>query len=108
MDNSFDTIIDLFDENIDYEDIIKKDENESYYIAKAEKILSQIDNNENYFIFLKIFLKKYNSLDKDKKKQIENMINIKIKVDDKEPPKKVIIKKKKESKKPKLNNFDDY
>ena len=68
-------ILDLFDgnENTLYQDsIMDNDEPKEYYIGKAEFILKQLDNNINYFEFLKVMMKKYHELnDKQKKELIE-------------------------------------
>ena len=55
-------ILDLFDGNETtlYQDsIMDNEEPKGYYIGKAEFILKQLDNNINYFEFLKVMMKKY-------------------------------------------------
>ena len=55
-------ILDLFDGNDTtlYQDsIMDNEEPKEYYIGKAEFILKQLDNNINYFEFLKVMMKKY-------------------------------------------------
>ena len=64
-------ILDLFDckETTAYQDsILNNDEPKEYYIGKAEFILKQLDDNINYFEFLKIFMKKYHTLTDSQKK----------------------------------------
>ena len=102
-------IVDLFGGNTEtiYDDIImNEDEPKEYYIGKAEFILKQLDDNINYFEFLKVFMKKYHTLTNTQKQELIEFMNI--------PEKeKIIIKEKivyKEKKsKPKINNYvDDY
>ena len=103
-------IVDLFggDEETIYDDsIMNKDEPKEYYIGKAEFILKQLDNDINYFEFLKTIMKKYHTLDQSKKNEIIEFMNIpeKFKVVEKEK----IIYREKKSKKPKINKYnDDY
>ena len=101
-------IVDLFggDEETIYDDsIMNKDEPKEYYIGKAEFILKQLDDNINYFEFLKIFMKKYHILTDSQKKELIEFMNIpeKIKIVEKE---KIVYREKKS--KPKINNYDDY
>ena len=102
-------ILDLFDSNetsVYQDSILNNDEPKEYYIGKAEFILKQLDDNINYFEFLKVFMKKYHTLTDPQKKELIEFMNI--------PEKeKIIIKEKivyKEKKsKPKINNYgDDY
>ena len=101
-------IVDLFggDEETMYDDsIMNKDEPKEYYIGKAEFILKQLDNDINYFEFLKTIMKKYHTLDQLKKNEIIEFMNIpeRVKIVEKV---KTVYKEKKS--KPKLNNYDDY
>ena len=101
-------IVDLFggDEETIYDDsIMNKDEPKEYYIGKAEFILKQLDNDINYFEFLKVIMKKYHTLDQTKKNEIIEFMNIpeKIKIVEKV---KTVYKEKQS--KPKINNYDDY
>ena len=101
-------IVDLFggDEETIYDDsIMNKDEPKEYYIGKAEFILKQLDNDINYFEFLKVIMKKYHTLDQSKKNEIIEFMNIPEKVKIVEKVKTVY--KEKQSK-PKINNYDDY
>ena len=102
-------ILDLFDSNEEtlYDDsIFNKNQPKEYYQGKAEFILKQLDNNINYYEFLKVLLKNYNDLNEQQKKNIIELLNIpeKIKIVEKE---KIIYKDKKNSK-PKCNYYDDY
>ncbi len=101
-------ILDLFDckETTAYQDsILNNDEPKEYYIGKAEFILKQLDDNINYFEFLKIFMKKYHTLTDSQKKELILFMNI-------PEREKIVIKEKivyREKKtKPKINNYDDY
>ena len=101
-------IIDLFDgiEETVYDDaIMDTDEPKEYYIGKAEFILKQLNDN-NYYEFLKVIMKKYHTLDQSNKDEIIEYMNIpeKIKIVEKT---KIVYKEKKTSKK-QLNNYDDY
>ena len=101
-------IVDLFggDEETIYDDIImNKDEPKEYYIGKAEFILKQLDDNINYFEFLKTILKKYHNLNDTQKAEIIEFMNI--------PEREKIVEKvkivyKEKKSKPKINNYDDY
>ena len=101
-------ILDLFDGNETtlYQDsIMDNEEPKEYYIGKAEFILKQLDDNINYFEFLKIFMKKYHTLTDSQKKELILFMNI-------PEREKIVIKEKivyREKKtKPKINNYDDY
>ena len=101
-------IVDLFggsEETIYDDSIMNKDEPKEYYIGKAEFILKQLDNDSNYYEFLKVIMKNYHSLDQNKKDEIIEFMNIpeRVKVVEKV---KTVYKEKKS--KPKLNNYDDY
>ena len=101
-------IVDLFggDEETIYDDaIMNVDEPKEYYIGKAEFILKQLNDENNYFEFLKVIMKKYHTIDQNKKNEIIEFMNIpeKIKIVEKV---KTIYKEKKI--KPKINNYDDY
>ena len=101
-------IIDLFDgtEETVYDDaIMDTDEPKEYYIGKAEFILKQLNDN-NYYEFLKVILKKYHELEQTNKDEIIEFMNIpeKVKIVEKT---KIVYKEKKTSKS-KLNNYDDY
>lgn len=102
-------ILDLFDSNEEtlYDDsILNKNQPKEYYQGKAEFILKQLDNNINYYEFLKVLLKNYKNLNDQQKKNIIELLNIpeKIKIVEKE---KIIYKEKNHSK-PKCNYYDDY
>ena len=101
-------ILDLFDSNetTAYKDsIMNNDEPKEYYIGKAEFILKQLDDNINYFEFLKIFMKKYHTLTDSQKKELIEYMNI-------PEREKIVIKEKivyrEKKSKPKINNYDDY
>ena len=101
-------ILDLFDSNetTAYQDsILNNDEPKEYYIGKAEFILKQLDDNINYFEFLKIFMKKYHTLTDSQKKELIEYMNI-------PEREKIIIKEKivyrEKKSKPKINDYDDY
>ena len=101
-------IIDLFDADEDtvYQDsIMDNDHPKEYYIGKAEFILKQLNDN-NYYEFLKVILKKYHTLDDNQKKEIIEFMNIPEKV--KIVEKVTIVYKEKKNKKAKVNNYDDY
>ena len=102
-------IIDLFGSNEEtlYDDMImNKDEPKEYYIGKAEFILKQLNDSDNYYEFLKVILKKYNNLTENQKKYIIEFLNIPEK--EKIVYKEKNIYKEKKSSKPKFNNYDDY
>ena len=101
-------IVDLFggDEETIYDDaIMNADEPKEYYIGKAEFILKRLNDENNYFEFLKVIMKKYRTIDQNKKNEIIEFMNIpeKVKIVEKV---KTIYKEKKI--KPKINNYDDY
>lgn len=103
--NDMDLITDMFD--VTYDDIIEEDKEDSYYIGKAENILKQMPNNDNYFHFLITMLKRYHDLDTDKKEIINNMILIQ-EIPTEMPKVKAKVNTSKKNKKPKLNTYDDY
>ena len=101
-------IVDLFggsEETIYDDSIMNKEEPKEYYIGKAEFILKQLDNDSNYYEFLKVIMKNYHSLDQNKKDEIIEFMNIPERVKVVEKVKTVYREKKT---KPKLNNYDDY
>ena len=52
-------IVDLFggsEETIYDDSIMNKEEPKEYYIGKAEFILKQLDNDSNYYEFLKVIM----------------------------------------------------
>jgi len=104
--NDMDLITDMFD--VTYDDIIEEDKEDSYYIGKAENILKQMPNNDNYFHFLITMLKRYHDLDTDKKEIINNMILIKDTKPKVKPKVKAKVNTSKKNKKPILNTYDDY
>lgn len=105
--NDMDLITDMFD--VTYDDIIEEDKEDSYYIGKAENILKQMPNNDNYFHFLITMLKRYHDLDTDKKEIINNMILIQeIPTEMPKVKAKAKVNTSKKNKKPKLNTYDDY
>ena len=68
-------ILDLFDSNEEtlYDDsILNKNQPKEYYQGKAEFILKQLDNNINYYEFLKVLLKNYKNLNEQQKKILLN------------------------------------
>ena len=75
--------------------------NADYYIDKAQEILCDIDI-DNYYVFLKNILVRFNDIDGDKKKELIAMLNIPVVT-------KIVYKTetKKKKKKKKLN-MDDY
>ena len=89
-----------------HDDVIEEGHPPSYYEGKAINILTQLDDIDNYFYFLKAILKKYEKLEESRKKTIIGILNIKPEVIIKEK----IIKQNKKSKnnKPKINTHDDY
>ena len=101
-------ILDLFDgdENTLYQDsIMNNDEPKEYYIGKAEFILKQLNDNINYFEFLKVMMKKYHELNDNQKKELIEFMNI--------PEREKIVEKvkivyKEKKSKPKINDYDDY
>jgi len=97
-------INDMFD--VDYGDDIKQNQDEPYYIGKAENTLKQLNNIDNYFIFTKILLKNFNILNEQQKNDIIKLLNIKpiVSIIYKDPPKYTPNK----NKKAKLNINDDY
>ena len=105
MNSDMDLINEMFD--TDYDDTIGINKDEAYYIGKAENILKQLDNKKNYFVFIKIFLKNYHTLDKKQKGDIIQMLDIKPieKIVNKDKP---IQKQKIKNSKPKINMKDDY
>ena len=107
METDFDIISDMFDTV--YDDKIESNKNEEYYIGKAENILQQIEEDKDYYIFLKVFMKRYHGLNDTHKKDIIDAIGLKPEehIVYKE---KIVNKEKKASKKdkPKLNMNDDY
>ena len=101
--SDMDLITDMFD--TPYDDDIKSNMDEHYYVGKAENILKQLDE-KTYYIFLKTILKNYYTLNKEQKDEIVKFLDIKS-VD------RVVYveknKKKKNNSKPKLNmSYDDY
>jgi len=64
-DSDLDLIIDMFNFNTTYDDEIESDKEEEYYCGKAENILKQLSDNDNYYIFLKIIMKKFHELKKE-------------------------------------------
>ena len=105
--NDMDILTDMFD-NV-HTDNIKQDENECYYIGKAENILNQLTNKENYFIFLKTIMKNYHIMELEQKQAIKDLFFSKQEQTEKtEKTEKTVVKKKLKNKKPKLNMNDDY
>ena len=101
--SDMDLITDMFD--TPYDDDIKTNMDEYYYVGKAENILKQLDV-KSYFIFLKTILKNYHTLNTDQKDEIVKFLDVK-------PVDKVVYVekniKKKNNGKPKLNmSYDDY
>lgn len=101
-------IIDLFGENTEtvYDDMIMNNEEpKEYYIGKAEFVLKQLDDNINYFEFLKVILKKYHNLNDNQKAELIEFMNI-------PEREKIVVKEKivyrEKKSKPKINNYDDY
>ena len=44
----------MFNSNTTYDDEIESDKEEEYYCGKAENILKQLSDNDNYYVFLKL------------------------------------------------------
>ena len=104
LSSDMDLITDMFDTA--YDDKIESDQSKDYYIGKAEYILKQFDNIDNFYYFLITLMKKYPDLSVDQKKEIINMLGVK-------PEEKIIyrekvVKSKNKKSKPKLNTCDDY
>ena len=102
-------ILDLFDSNEEtlYTDsIMNNDEPKEYYIGKAEFILKQLNDTDNYYEFLKIILKKYNTLNENQKKELIELMNIPER--EKIVEKVKIVYKETKKKKTKINFVDDY
>ena len=104
LSSDLDIITDMFDTA--YDDKIENDKSKDYYIGKAENILKQFNNMDNFYYFLITLMKKYPDLSEDQKKEIVNMLGVK-------PEEKIIYREKvtkgkNKKSKPKLNSYDDY
>ena len=104
LSSDMDLITDMFD--VRYDDKIESDQSKDYYIGKAEYILKQFDNIDNFYYFLITLMKKYPDLNENQKQEIIKMLNIK-------PEEKIIyrervVESKNKKSKPKLNTYDDY
>ena len=104
LSSDMDIITDMFDTT--YNDTIEKNESKDYYIGKAEYILKQFDNIDNFYYFLITLMKKYPDFSEGQKKEIVKMLDI-------IPEKKIVYKekvvyKKAKNIKAKLNIQDDY
>ena len=110
FNSNMDLINELFDISYDEDngtdnDVIDKDK--YYFIGKAESILLELSDEENYYNFLRIMLRDYNKLSSEHKSEIIKLLNID------RNKEKVIVKyvnkpSKKTNKKPILNLRDDY
>ena len=104
LSSDMDLITDMFD--VKYDDKIESDQSKDYYIGKAEYILKQFDNMDNFYYFLITLMKKYPDLSVDQKQEIVKLLGVK-------PEEKIIYKekivyKKAKNTKPQLNSYDDY
>ena len=104
LSSDLDIITDMFDTV--YDDKIENDKLKDYYIGKAENILKQFNNMDNFYYFLITLMKKYPDLSEDQKQEIVKMLGVK-------PEEKIIyrekvVKSKNKKSKPKLNTCDDY
>ena len=104
LSSDLDIITDMFDTV--YDDKIENDKLKDYYIGKAENILKQFNNMDNFYYFLITLMKKYPDLSEDQKQEIVKMLGVK-------PEEKIIYREKvtkgkNKKSKPKLNNYDDY
>ena len=100
LSSDLDIITDMFDTA--YDDKIENDKSKDYYIGKAENILKQFNNMDNFYYFLIT----YPDLSEDQKQEIVKMLGVK-------PEEKIIYREKvtkgkNKKSKPKLNNYDDY
>ena len=68
LSSDMDLITDMFD--VKYDDKIESDQSNDYYIGKAEYILKQFDNMDNFYYFLMTLMKKYPDLSEDQKQEI--------------------------------------
>ena len=75
LSSDMDIITDMFDTT--YNDTIEKNESKDYYIGKAEYILKQFDNIDNFYYFLITLMKKYPDLSEDQKREIVKMLDVK-------------------------------
>ena len=99
-------ILDMMpDDSIIHEEIESGKPNE-YYQGQAEQILQTIDTKEHYFHFVITILKNYHTLNNEQKRKIVELLDIKPKIIEKKIIKEKIVYK--QSKKPQLNNYDDY
>ena len=104
LSSDLDIITDMFDTV--YDDKIENDKLKDYYIGKAENILKQFNNMDNFYYFLITLMKKYPDLSEDQKQEIVKMLGVK-------PEEKIIYREKvtkgkNKKSKPKLNTCDDY
>ena len=104
LSSDLDIITDMFDTV--YDDKIENDKLKDYYIGKAENILKQFNNMDNFYYFFITLMKKYPDLSVDQKKEIVNMLGIKS--EEKIIYKEKIVYKKAKNIKPQLNSYDDY
>ena len=56
MDSNMDLINDLFGNEISYDVNIENNKDKNYYIGQGEHIIKNIENKDNYFFFLKVYL----------------------------------------------------
>ena len=93
-----------------YGEIIKKDQENSYYNGFGIHLSRQIENNDHYFNLLMGVVDKFKHLDEEKKQMIQNKMEIfpKTIVKEKIVYKDNSSKSKKTNSKPKLNMMDDY
>ena len=104
LSSDLDIITDMFDTA--YDDKIENDKSKDYYIGKAENILKQFNNIDDFYYFLITLMKKYPDLSIDQKQEIVKLLGVK-------PEEKIIYKekivyKKAKNTKPQLNSYDDY
>ena len=104
LSSDLDIITDMFDTV--YDDKIENDKLKDYYIGKAENILKQFNNMDNFYYFLITLMKRYPDLNEDQKQEIVKTLGVK-------PEEKIIYREKvtkgkNKKSKPKLNSYDDY
>ena len=93
-----------------YGEIIKKDQENSYYNGFGMHLSRQIETSDHYFNLLMGVVDKFKNLDEEKKQMIQNKMEIfpKTIVKEKIVYKDNTSKSKKTKSKPKLNMLDDY
>jgi len=106
MDSDMNLLLDMMpDENVVFETIEPGKTNE-YYQGHAEHILRNIDTVDHYFHFVNTILKNYHTLTDEQQTTIQNRLGIKSIIKEKIVYKEKVVYK--DTKKPKVNNYDDY